>query len=553
MAAYLRLLIRDRLAAFRFGSKKESGKSNKLLSVLKVVGIVLAVLLLYGSVAFMEYMLFSLLHGMRQGELALSVALLGCTLVTLIYGFFHVNGKLFFSRDTSFLASLPLSSHTVLTGKIVMTAIGEACVALAFAAPLVISYGVVNRMSVLFYLKSFIVYALVPLVPLAVAMVLSFLLIRVSSLWKRREGMTTIISFAFFILIMVGEISLQNIEDEQISQWLLTILVGQRSVTQLLLRNLPWLGWAHNGIITNGLAGLGQLVLYAALSVGVIALCILLLGGGYMKLAIRQEESIRRANSTKKRLFKNNADVRSPGVALFWQEVKDVLTVPVYATNCLIGMAALPITVAMIIAMMAKEGDLGELTAFVDMIPKDIFIVCATGVMGLVGAMCEAASTAVSREGTRHEMRKTYPISGGQHLRAKVYMGLFFHMIGVAVICIMLMIVLPAFWMQTLLAGVCAVAPALLLSLFSVIMDAYRPRLNWKTETEAVKQNTNALICMLLSLVAVALLVGAFVLCLQIGLGWILSFVIVMALCIGMDALLFLWLNRGAAKAYFAH
>ena len=552
MGAYLRLLIRDRLAAFRIGGNQKAGK-NKFLGVLKVVGITLAVLVLYASVAMMEYFLFDLLHSMGQGELALSVAMLGCTLVTLIYGFFHVNGKLFFSRDTSFLASLPLTSRTILTGKMFMTAVGEAGVSLLFAAPLVVCYGIANRMGILYYLKSLIVYATVPLVPLTIGMLLSFVLIRVSALWKRREGITTLISFALFIVIMIGEMGLQNMEDEEISKWLLSMLVGQRSVTQFLLRNLPWLGWAHNGIITEGIAGFGQLALYLAVSLGVIAVAILLLGGGYMKLAIRQEESIRRANSQKKRLFKGGDQERKPMVALFWQEVKDVITVPVYATNCLIGMVALPIMVAMIVAMLAKEGNLGELSALADVIPVGAFLAGATGLFGLVGGMCEAASTAVSREGARHEMRKTYPISGGQHLRAKVGMGVFYHLIGVVVIAVVLIAILPSFWMYTLLAAVCSVAPALLLSLLSVIMDAYRPRLSWKTETEAVKQNTNALISMLLSFVAVALLVAVYLLCLHLQLGWIGGFAVVMTLCIGMDALLLLWLDRGAAKAYFAH
>lgn len=551
MAAYLRLLIRDRLAVFRPGSK--NGGKRKALQALKVVGITLAVLLLYGSVAFMEYMLFYFLNGLGQGDLVLSLALLGCTLVTLIYGFFHVNGKLFFSRDTSFLASLPLTSRTVLTGKMIMTALGEAGVALGFAAPLVISYGVAKHMGVLFYLKSLVVYAVVPLLPLTVAMLLSFLLIRVSALWKRREGVTTLISFALFALIMLGEFAMQGVEEEELVNWLMRMLVGQSSVTRLLLRNMPWLQWAHNGLLDNSLAGWGQLGLYLLLSVGVFAVAILLLGGGYMKLAIRQEESIRRVNSAKKRLFNRSEGEHSPMAALFWQEIKDVLSVPVYATNCLIGMASLPLIVAMMLGMLAKEGNLGELTALMDLIPRGAYLAAATSLMGMVGVMSEAASTAVSREGVRHEMRKTYPLSGGQQLRAKVYMGVFFHMIGTVVTAVLALVLMPDFWPETLLAFVCSAAIAMLLSLLSVIVDAYHPRLNWKTETEAVKQNTNALLTMLLALVVVAVLVGAYLLCMKLSMGWFGSFAAVMVLVLLLDVLMFLWLDRGAAKAYYAH
>ena len=127
-------------------------------------------------------------------------------------------------------------------------------------------------------------------------------------------------------------------------------------------------------------------------------------------------------------------------------------------------------------------------------------------------------------------------------------------MIGVALITVMLIVLLPTFWMETLVAAVCSVAPAALMSLSSVIIDAYHPRLNWKNETEAVKQNTNALLSMLLNMVAIALLIGAFVLCfLCLKLDWIGSFVVTMVLAVALDALLLLWMNRGAAKAYYAH
>lgn len=553
MIAYLRLLVQNRASVFR-GTARDGKPQSKPVKVLKTVGIAVLALFLYASIAMLEYLLFDMLNGMGQGRTVLGLALLGCTMITLIYGFFHVNGLLFFSKDTGFLAAMPITSRAVLGCKMLMAAMGEAGVSLLFAAPLVVCYGISEGLGFLYYLKSLVVFATVPLVPLTVGMLLSFVLIRISGLWKRREGVTTLVSFALFALIMIGEFSLGSMEDSEITQWLVSIMVGQRSLAQMLLRNLPWLGWANDGILTAGAAGLGQIALYLLLSFGVFALAVFLLGGGYMKLAIKQEESISRVNNTKKRVFKGEDGMRTPMHALVLREIKNVLTVPVYATNCLIGMAVMPIMVAMIIFTMSQEGNLGELSALMDMVPKAAYIAVATAAFGFLGSMCEAASTAVSREGAAHELRKTYPLTGGEQLRAKAYMGLVFHMIGVALITVMLIVLLPTFWMETLVAAVCSVAPAALMSLSSVIIDAYHPRLNWKNETEAVKQNTNALLSMLLNMVAIAALIGAFLLCfLWLKLDWIGSFIVAMLLAVALDALLLWWLNRGAAKAYYAH
>lgn len=551
MAAYLRMLMQNRLAAFKPGSYTKDGKS-KLIAVLKVIGFGLLMLLLYGSIAFMEYMLFDLLNGIGQGKAVVGLALLGCTMVTLFYGFFHVNGSLFFSKDTSFLAAMPLRSRTVLTGKMLSIAAGEAGVSLLFCAPLVIGYGIASHAGIAYYLKSFLTFALVPVLPLTVAMLLSFVLIRISALWKRREGVTTILAFVVFAGIMVAEFGLTNLSDEEITKWLLSMLVGKESLAGLLLQKLPWLQWANDGILTAGVNGWALQGLFALVSLAVAAAAVLLMGGGYMKLAIRQSEAIGQVNRGRKR-GKESTGERKPVVALMWQEVRDVLTTPVYATNSLFGMIVTPLMICLAMFSSGKVSEFVELRDALNLVPRGAYLAVATGVLGLMGTMCMAASSSVSREGKCHEIRKTYPVSGAMQLRAKVYMGIVFHGAGVMMMAVLLCVLLPGFLMENIMAAVCALPLAFLFSIAGVIVDAHHPKLNWKTETEAIKQNFNTMIGMLLGLVLMALLVGAFVLLMKWGMGWYSAFMVVIGLSLVLNALAFGWLNSRSGKAYLAH
>ncbi|MBR2924466.1 MAG: hypothetical protein IKC28_05495 [Clostridia bacterium] len=551
MAAYLRLLIQNRLAAFKPGSYTKDGKS-KLIAVLKVIGFGLLMLLLYGSIAFMEYMLFDLLNGIGQGKAVVGLALLGCTMVTLFYGFFHVNGSLFFSKDTSFLAAMPLRSRTVLTGKMLSIAAGEAGVSLLFCAPLVIGYGIASHAGIAYYLKNFLTFALLPVLPLTVAMLLSFVLIRISALWKRREGVTTILAFVVFAGIMAAEFGLTKLSDEDITKWLLSMLVGKESLAGLLLQKLPWLQWANDGILTAGVNGWALLGLFALVSLAVAAAAVLLMGGGYMKLAIRQSEAIGQVNRGRKR-GKESIGERKPVVALMWQEVRDVLTTPVYATNSLFGMIVTPLMICLAMFSSGKVSEFVELREALNLVPRGAYLAVATGVLGLMGTMCMAASSSVSREGKCHEIRKTYPVSGAMQLRAKVYMGIVFHGAGVMVMAVLLCVLLPDFLMENIMAAVCALPLAFLFSIAGVIVDAHHPKLNWKTETEAIKQNFNTMIGMLLGLVLMALLVGAFVLLMKWGMGWYSAFMVVIGLSLVLNALAFGWLNSRSGKAYLAH
>lgn len=551
MAAYLRMLMQNRLAAFKPGSYAKDGKS-KAVAVLKVIGFALLMLFLYGSIAFVEYMMFDLLNRVGQGNVVIGLALLGCTMITLLYGFFHVNGTLFFSKDTSFLSALPIHSGTVLAGKMLSVAVGEAGVSLLFCAPLVISYGIASSAGIAYYVKSFLAFALVPVLPLIIAMLLSFVLIRISGLWKRREGVTTILTFVLLIGILAAEFSLQTISEDEITKWLLSLLVGRQSLANLLLRNIPWLQWANDGILTAGANGWWLLGLFVLVSLTVAALAIWLLGGSYMKLAIRQSEAIGQVNRGKKRAREHTGE-RKPVVALMWQEVRDVLTVPVYATNSLTGMIVMPLMICLALFSPGEAGGLGEIKELLGFVPGGAYLAVATGILSMMGAMCMASSSAVSREGKCHELRKTYPVSGAMQLRAKVYMGMVLNVAGMALVTILLCVLLPAFWMESVAAALCALPLAFLLSIVGVIVDAHHPKLNWKTETEAMKQNFNTMIGMLLSLVLVALLVGAFYLAMQWGLGWYGSLAVVIALALVLDALALLWVNTLGGKAYLAH
>jgi len=111
-------------------------------------------------------------------------------------------------------------------------------------------------------------------------------------------------------------------------------------------------------------------------------------------------------------------------------------------------------------------------------------------------------------------------------------------------------VLLPAFWVETMIALVIAQLYSLLWSTGSLLIDVYRPKLNWKNETEAVKQSMNAMIGMLMGLGFLLVLAGVVVAC------WLLNAPLWSALvldCVLMligSVLLWKWLTNQSAKAY---
>ena len=550
MLAYLKMLARNRIAGFKPQSIGKAGE-KKAKTVLKYVGFAFLALYLYAVVLFLEILIYNTGAEYGQRELLIAVLFLGCTFVTLMYSFFYIISILFFAKDTSFLAAMPISSRAVMASKICIVAAGEVGLTLLIGAPILVRYGVEMGAGVGYYLRALIGTIFVPLAPIALSTLLACLLIRVSALWKRRESMTIVMSFAFMIAMIAFQMNMNLRSSEgEMSAIVMNFLFNKGSLTDVVLNAYPPLRWLVTGITDSGLAAWGSLALFAAVSAGVIALVVFAFGGSYMRLALKQQESIRRENAVRHKLGRDH--VRSPFWALYRQEMREVITVPVYATNCLTGVVLFPV---MIVFMMVGFKDRIPGGDFVGMllsnVPAGYMTAILSGALSLTTVMGMAVSTAVSREGKQHDMRKTFPVSGFTHLSAKLWMGVTYNAVATLTSAIALWVLLPMLWLQTLVGLAVSQLFSLLVCLMGLLYDTYHAKLEWKTETEAVKQNMNSLLSMLMGIVALAALVGAFVLCTSLHLSAGGSFAIALALIAVGDLLLFRWLKGKASSAYY--
>lgn len=550
MLAYLRLQLLMKWRAYQPQSYRRENQS-KARTAISYVGFALLALYLLGLVVWFELMLFDQFAAIGQADAIVALGFLACSALTLLYGFFSLAGQLFFGRDTGFISAMPISSRGVLTVKTAMAALSEAGVSLLFCGTLIIRLGIERGANALYYVKGFLACVFVPVIPLAAALLLSFALIRLSGLWKRREGLTTLFSFAFIIGIMVLSMNAQNMDSAELQGKLMALVMGQGSLAGMLLSNYPPLRWASDGLLTGGLVGAGSLLLFIVVSLAVIGLLVYLLGGKYLALASRQEETLRRINEGARK-HSGRDQMRKPLWALFRQEVREVLTVPTYATNCLTGVIMYPLMMILVFVSMQNQFESGGMVReLYRLIPRDFYLAGAAGLMCIVNGMGMAISTAVSREGKRHDMRKTYPISGATHLMAKLLMGMMFNLLTAVTTMIVLAVMLPSFIGETLLALIIGQIFNFMWCSLALSIDVRHPRLQWKTETEAVKQNVNGMLSMLLSFGLMVLPVGLMVLCVKLGATVLLGLMAAIALIIAGAAASGWLLFKKSAITYY--
>ena len=279
MLAYWKLLMRDRLMALAPSGRRREGQAA-WKAVLGWAGITLLAVSLFAMAVLFEMVMYDQAKAMGEPQAVIALAFLACTLMTLIYSFFYVISLLFFGRDCAFVGALPIPSHGVLLAKLATVLAGEIGLTALVCLPLLIRYGVETGAAADYYVRSLLGTLFIPGIPVAITTLLSFALIRISALWKRREGVTTVMTFVLVAAIVGVEMSINmNMDEGELAQAAAGLLLGSGSLTELVLGAFPPLQWLTTAATGSGLHAWGQAALYAGVSIAALALVVALCGG----------------------------------------------------------------------------------------------------------------------------------------------------------------------------------------------------------------------------------------------------------------------------------
>ena len=249
----------------------------------KLFGYILLVLYLGGFLIFAESKILDALMTIGMPDLMLSIAVVVSMLGTFIMSFFFIMSSLYFGRDAAFIAALPVKPRTVLSAKLCQVWISEAGFSLLFILPAAILYGLRVHPGALFYGRALLVALAAPVLPIVLVAFVSTLLIRISSLWKRRDLVATVSGIIFLVAYMIlamnmGSITGSGEGNEVIAQFMQSYSARIESMTRLF----PPAAWAAKGL----LGDYALLLLFLAVSAGAMLLAVWAIGFAYQKLSM---------------------------------------------------------------------------------------------------------------------------------------------------------------------------------------------------------------------------------------------------------------------------
>lgn len=512
----LRLNLRNLLAGFRGAMRKPNGKidiSRLILYPLALLGM----LTLAGFVIFMEFSMFSAFEMLNAPEMLPGLAILLAMVTALLFSVFQMLAALYFSRDTASMAYLPLTSRTVLAAKWTEVYVSELLFSLLIAAPAVVLYGIHYAADWTYYLRMVPVLLAVNCIPLTISLLLASILGRFTSLTRHKEVWVVLGTVLMLVVVLGLEWSiLPKIPDDADTAFFAQMLIGVQPMLRSFIYAFPPVAWAVDGIAGDWL----QWLAFLAVSIGGAALAIALVGGSYLDTTLRQNEGSRKARRV--RVTDKTFRAYSPFMAIYRREWNEILKVPVYLLNGVLGAMMLPIMLIGMSIGMSSEQDSEVswnylLRLMQDSVsPMDVMLIL-TALLMFISWVNPIIATAISREGGRMPIAKYIPVSPRTQLWAKLSVSLTINGAAILLMGIAVAALLGTHYLDAVLG---AVVLANLFSLstgcIALTIDAARPILHWQTEQQVMKQNMNQMICMLVvllvALIPVAGVVGMMVL-----------------------------------------
>ena len=336
------------------------------------------------------------------------------------------------------------------------------------------------------------------ILPIAIVSFISSLLIRLSSLWKHREMVVTVAGIVLLVAYMALCMGMGNMfGSDDAGDMMRAFFTSNQARIEGLTRIFPPAGWAAKGLIGDW----GQLALFVAVCAAAAAFTVWAMGFFYQKLSLLQTETPSAAHKgeAKKASFASSSAFR----ACVKREIRQVLRTPAYATNIL-PIALMPALMTGMIALSFNRNteaaeESVSLTSLLGGLNPAIVLAILTGVMAFMAGMNNFLSTAVTREGKGHQFLCALPIRPRVSVMAKMSVGAALTLIGCALAAAVIIVLLPDFIPQAVMAFVLTVVYGYFTGALALASDVRNPKLDWLTETEAIKQKSGALIGMLLS------------------------------------------------------
>lgn len=449
---------------------------------------------------------YSSLVSMNQEGYILVIGVLGASMVIFIFGIFYVMSIFYFSLDIEKLLPLPLKPSTILGAKFAVVVIYEYLTELVFLLPIMITFGVMSRVGIVYYLYALVIFLALPVVPLVIAAFISMIVMRFTPFAKNKDMFNTIAG-VFVLVISIGiNIFFQRFgaNHQNPEEMMLLLTQGNNSLINTMSNFIPSAKLAVNALVFSGeIRGLINVLLFLIVTIALLLILLVLGEVLYFKGVIGISQSSSKRKKLSREEFEESTVQSSVLKSYLLKELRLLFRTPSYFMNCVLMNFLFP--AILLIPVFSQPDVLKSISSVRAAVNAEslpgYMIAIAFGVMMFISVANPTACTSISREGQNIFVCKYLPISYKKQIIAKALSAVLLNFIGLGLVIVtaMLMLIPPVYLL--LQAIVLAVLITVFDAFLGILVDLSFPKLHWDTEQRAVKQNMNVVIVMLLGMV----------------------------------------------------
>lgn len=467
-------------------SKDEDGKKRLSTGIKFVISISPLIILVSAMIAFLSVGLNNI------GEFSLLVtALVAVTQILVLFlSMFSIVSTLYESKDTPFLNTLPLKPSSVFFAKFAMTYVNALAISAVMLLPTVltgaIAFNVANgRMFYGFYPLFFVILALAPILPLFVVVVLSMPVVWLGSYFRGKPTLKSVLTILFYVVLMCAYMVVvyymnttgfgQN-GNVEMSQGMLGSLVTLANVFY------PDKALVHFCLGIDAGKNFG---ISAAITVGMIAIMLLLSSLFYKKINTRKSESAQTAESKNASLKQNNVVV-----SLMKRDIKSIMRNSSLAMTSIANLLMAPIfIVVMYFISNFKANADDSLTPIMAQMMGIGFVVMYSMIF-LAGANM-IANMAYTREGKSFFASKTLPINPIDSIRAKLLLSVIAPSVLLVPIMLIALLLYKIDIVSTIFIGIDTFMMIVGVCSMSILFDMKKGNQHWEKVSDIKNSSQN--------------------------------------------------------------
>ncbi len=468
---------------FKSGFRKRVGeKGNPILPHL-AIGILILIQSINGAIEMIPA--FSLMSekGILAGFIATVFVL--AMLVSALFSLAPMIGMLYYSKDGEFYLQLPLNPSSVYFAKLIYLYLSQLYVSVLVSAPVLITIGITQGMSVVYYIVSLLALVITPFFGLVITSIIAIPIVATSSLFKNRGAVSSIALIILFTLVIVAYLVLSLSGGQLQSSSTVEIFAPTiKTVSQIAI---PFLALANAsmllpntvfGVVSNVFGAVLLNLLVAVVFFAVVSFVALFLGKIFYNKGVSALLENRKITQKGDNVLRKSKQF----ISFLKQEYRCVMRNSSFAFST-IGMLVLCPVWAVVLSLTVG----GEFLGFI------AYGMVYGVTLGMGVTLNTGASITFSKDGESFYALKYLPVNKKAVISAKLVFSCLLSTLFISLSLVVALIILKSSWYNWFSLFT---VPLICLGMTAMDMlwDLRRPNLHWTSISDLAKNSSNVIV-----------------------------------------------------------